>query len=105
MAVHNFLRRTAIAATGEKWVTSGLPEAKGLDAASLGIVEGRPDTRHGPWEPAALPIDGTVHPAERLFTERGDGWVVKLEPVLIGLVGFDTSRDRIGRIYPAGRGS
>lgn len=101
LVVHTVLRRVAISSSGESRTESGVREAKGLVAAHLGVIPEQPGARDSYWESTNLPISGIVHPAERLPTSRGAGWVVDLGSVVIGLVGFDPGRDSIGRIHPA----
>lgn len=102
VTVHTILRRKVMSAIGDKWVESGLREAKGLVAADLGapMVSGMADR---PWETTTLSFEGADRPAEKLTTNRGVGWVLELQTAVIGLIGFDSARDAIGRIGPAAK--
>ena len=101
VTVHTILRRKAMSEAGDRWVESGLREAKGLVAADLGASVRDVDIADRPWEATTLLLDGAEQPAEALTSTRGTGWVLELESVVLGLVGFDPAQDTLGRIDQA----
>jgi hypothetical protein len=101
VSVHTVIRRRVLSAIGDRWVSSGVAEAKGLVAGELRApvadIVNLPDRQ---WETTSFPVDGAARPAERLITDYGAGWVVELDSVVIGLVSLDVEHDSVGRIEP-----
>jgi hypothetical protein len=102
LTVHTVYLQTVPSATGQGWVSSGLREAKSIVAGELlRPAQAVDDAAGRPWPVGQLTIEGSERSAEKLDAECGVGWVLELDDVVVGLVGFDASRHAVVRINSA----